>query len=72
MSETELKNRPPASGHRFGPDLTCSECGVTWDEHQKDPNPCEHTDERQDCFEAQPEPLERLVQLPGNEGSGKS
>jgi hypothetical protein len=40
LSDSELNNRPSASGHRFGPDLACSECGVTWDEHQKDPRDC--------------------------------
>ncbi len=33
-------DRPGASGHRFGPDLACSECGIHWDEHQKEPAPC--------------------------------
>lgn len=33
-------NRPEAAGHRFGPDLTCIECGRTWDEHQVEPAPC--------------------------------
>lgn len=37
-------DRPGASGHRFGPDLACSECGVAWDVHQRDPSPCK-TDE---------------------------
>jgi hypothetical protein len=40
VAETESKNRPAASGHRFGPDLSCSECGISWEEHQKDPVPC--------------------------------
>jgi len=33
-------NRPEAAGHRFGPDLTCIECGRTWDEHQVEPTAC--------------------------------
>ena len=33
-------DRPAASGHRFGPDLACSECGVSWDLHQREPSPC--------------------------------
>ena len=33
-------DRPGASGHRFGPDLACSECGVAWDAHQREPIPC--------------------------------
>jgi len=32
--------RPGASGHRFGPDLACSECGILWDVHQREPKPC--------------------------------
>jgi hypothetical protein len=33
-------DRPGASGHRFGPGLVCSECGLRWDVHQRDPHPC--------------------------------
>jgi len=33
-------DRPEAAGHRFGPDLTCIECGKTWDDHQIDPTVC--------------------------------
>ncbi len=33
-------NRPEAAGHRFGPDLTCIECGKTWDTHQIEPTVC--------------------------------
>jgi len=33
-------DRPGASGHRFGPDLGCSECGIQWDAHQREPAPC--------------------------------
>jgi len=43
-SVSESNKRPHASGHRFGPDLTCSECGVTWDNHQKDPIDCARPD----------------------------
>ena len=32
--------RPGASGHRFGPELACSECGMHWDAHQRAPAPC--------------------------------
>jgi hypothetical protein len=46
LSDTESKSRPTASGHRFGPDLQCSECGVTWDEHQAEPRPCEPVGKR--------------------------
>lgn len=35
------EDRPAASGHRFGPDLACSECGVQWETHQRAPTPCE-------------------------------
>jgi len=38
--QEEATDRPAASGHRFGPDLACSECGIGWDEHQRDPHPC--------------------------------
>ena len=37
---SEAVSRPGAEGHRFGPDLSCSECGVTWDAHQVDPQKC--------------------------------
>lgn len=40
MPKVEGKNRPTAWGHRFGPELLCSECGLTWDQHQADPGPC--------------------------------
>ncbi len=33
-------NRPGAAGHRFGPDLSCIECGKTWDMHQIEPTVC--------------------------------
>ncbi len=36
----EPGERPGASGHRFGPGLVCSECGLRWDVHQRDPKPC--------------------------------
>ena len=37
---SEPASRPGAEGHRFGPDLSCSECGVTWEAHQNDPQKC--------------------------------
>lgn len=37
---SEPADRPGASGHRFGPGLVCSECGLRWDVHQRDPRPC--------------------------------
>jgi hypothetical protein len=40
MSNVDGKDRPTARGHRFGPDLTCSECGLSWEEHQASPGPC--------------------------------
>ncbi len=40
MNREQSTDRPTASGHRFGPDLTCSECGIGWDEHQRNPLPC--------------------------------
>lgn len=33
-------DRPGAAGHRFGPRLVCSECGIRWDVHQRDRKPC--------------------------------
>ncbi len=39
--------RPAASGHRFGPDLACSECGIQWDAHQREPAPCAKEDASQ-------------------------
>jgi len=33
-------NRPEAAGHRFGPDLSCIECGKTWETHQVEPTVC--------------------------------
>ena len=42
---SEAASRPGAKGHRFGPDLSCSECGVTWEAHQIDPRKCVDEDE---------------------------
>jgi hypothetical protein len=36
----EPSDRPGAAGHRFGPRLVCSECGIRWDVHQRDQKPC--------------------------------
>ena len=41
MNEIEGTSRPGAAGHRFGPGLKCTECGVSWDEHQQAPRACE-------------------------------
>jgi len=41
MSQIEGTSRPGAAGHRFGPGLQCTECGITWDEHQQAPRACE-------------------------------
>lgn len=46
-------DRPAASGHRFGPDLACSECGILWDAHQREPAPCAK-DEASDVFLRRP------------------
>ena len=43
------EDRPAASGHRFGPDLACSECGMHWEAHQREPAPCA-TEEADDAF----------------------
>lgn len=50
----EPDDRPAASGHRFGPDLACSECGTQWDAHQRDPTPCCGPDEPADVFLRRP------------------
>ncbi len=67
MSDSEQTNRPSASGHRFGPDLSCSECGVTWDEHQKDPSPCVRA-AKENAFEAQDDSGERPPLLSSAKG----
>ena len=46
-------DRPGASGHRFGPDLACSECGILWDTPQRDPAPCQTATVR-DAFARRP------------------
>ena len=46
-------DRPGASGHRFGPDLACSECGIHWDAHQRAPAPCAK-DQPSDVFLRRP------------------
>ena len=46
VSEASPKIRPGAGGHRFGPDLQCGECGRNWDEHQRDPQPCNEAPRR--------------------------
>lgn len=51
--KNEAADRPGASGHRFGPDLACSECGILWDVHQRDPKPCE-TAAMRDAFARRP------------------
>ena len=56
-SGSEPADRPAASGHRFGPDLACSECGIQWDAHQRSPAPCDK-EAQADAFLRRP-PLER-------------
>ncbi len=51
--KNDAPDRPGASGHRFGPDLTCSECGILWDVHQRDPKPCK-TETLRDAFARRP------------------
>jgi hypothetical protein len=53
LTRIEPVDRPTASGHRFGPDLACSECGIHWDEHQRDPHPC-RTQPSVGAFERRP------------------
>ena len=55
MNPTDATDLPSASGHRFGPDLVCSECGARWDEHQRDPRPC-RVEAAVDAFERRPAP----------------
>ncbi len=40
LAKLNAKIRPGAGGHRFGPDLQCTECGRYWDAHQQNPRPC--------------------------------
>lgn len=49
-------DRPGAAGHRFGPRLVCSECGIRWDVHQRDPQPC--------TAELPPDPFSRRPVVP--------
>ena len=58
-------DRPGASGHRFGPGLVCSECGVRWDAHQRAPQPCRVELSAADPFARRPAP-------PGRGGDGDS
>jgi len=51
--KSDAADRPGASGHRFGPDLACSECGILWDVHQRDPKPCQ-TEAMKDAFARRP------------------
>jgi len=51
--KNDAVDRPGASGHRFGPDLACSECGILWDVHQRDPKPCQ-TQAMRDAFARRP------------------
>ena len=51
--KNDASDRPGASGHRFGPDLACSECGILWDVHQRDPKPCQ-TEAMRDAFARRP------------------
>ena len=53
QGKNDAADRPGASGHRFGPDLACSECGILWDVHQREPKPCK-TDVAPDVFGRRP------------------
>jgi hypothetical protein len=53
LNQEEATDRPGASGHRFGPDLQCSECGIGWDEHQRNPHPCK-TETDAEAFNRRP------------------
>lgn len=52
-SKNDAADRPGASGHRFGPELACSECGILWDVHQREPKPC-RTEPVPDAFSRRP------------------
>jgi hypothetical protein len=52
-SKNDGPDRPGASGHRFGPELACSECGILWDVHQREPKPC-RTETVPDAFARRP------------------
>ncbi len=52
-SKNDAGDRPGASGHRFGPELACSECGILWDVHQREPKPC-RTEPVPDAFARRP------------------
>jgi hypothetical protein len=61
LAKPNPTTRPAASGHRFGPNLHCDECGRSWDQHQHEPIPCERSREirsREAAIEAAPEILE--------------
>jgi hypothetical protein len=59
----EPADRPGASGHRFGPDLACSECGIQWDAHQREPKPCK-TETSTDAFTRRPVVSESAPKVP--------
>lgn len=50
-----LPDLPAASGHRFGPGLICSECGITWETHKREPVPC-RGEPAGDPFARRPDP----------------
>ncbi len=50
LAKPNPKIRPGAGGHRFGPDLQCTECGRYWDAHQQTPRPCSHSLRAVDAF----------------------
>ncbi len=65
MSHVEATDRPAASGHRFGPDLVCTECGMGWDQHQRDPHPCS-TELEANAFDRRPEAVDVPPARPGS------
>ena len=73
-SKLEPSERPGASGHRFGPDLACSECGIQWDVHQREPHPCKtDLDDEADAFLRRPAPPAANVEVDrAPAGSGKT
>jgi hypothetical protein len=68
----EPSERPGASGHRFGPDLACSECGIQWDVHQREPHPCKtDLEDQADAFLRRPEPPAANVEVDCEPGGSR-
>jgi hypothetical protein len=62
MSQIEGTSRPGAAGHRFGPGLQCTECGVSWDQHQQAPRDCQGAAAKARALEDPVEPERSVAQ----------